>query len=174
MRISAGHVFSLIVRKNPHDLSSFPAHLRHMKTTFALLVIIIAVLASGCTAAAPAVTPAPATTPAIPSLVGTWTGPMAGYDEGSGFTSYPNLTLAMTITEQHGRIFAGDMVFSSNGTSEKSGFAGAIGRDGRTLSITEQDDGYCSGEIIGADEIELTYVQAGSPYSVAIDSFKRV
>ena len=145
-----------------------------MKTAFTVLVIIIAVLACGCTAAAPAATPAPATTPAIPSLIGTWTGPMQGYDEGTGFTDYPNLTLTMTITEQHGRLFAGDMVFRANGTEEKSGFAGAIGRDGRTLSITEQDDGYCSGEVLGADEIELTYVQAGSPYSVAIDSFKRV
>jgi hypothetical protein len=80
----------------------------------------------------------------------------------------------MTITEQHGRIFAGNMVFSSNGTEVKYGFAGAIGRDGRTLSITEQDDGYCSGEMVGANEMDLTYVQAGSPYSVAIDSFKRV
>jgi hypothetical protein len=145
-----------------------------MKTAFALLVIIITVLACGCTAAAPAVTPVPTTIPAIPSLVGTWTGPMQGYDEGSGFSNYPNLTLAMTITEQHGRIFAGDMVFSSNGTEVRSGFAGAIGRDGRTLSITEQDDGYCSGELTGPDEMDLTYVQAGSPYSVAIDSFRRV
>jgi hypothetical protein len=145
-----------------------------MKTAITVLVIILAVLASGCTAAAPAASPVPTTSPAIPGLIGTWTGPMQGYDEGTGFSDYPNFTLAMKITEQHGRIFAGDMIFTANGTQEKFGFAGAIGRDGKTLSITEQDDGYCSGEIVGPDEIELTYVQAGSPYSVAIDSFKRV
>jgi hypothetical protein len=141
-----------------------------MKTTFTILLILIAVLACGCTETAPA----PAAAPAVPDLTGTWTGPMQGYDEGTGFSDYPGLTVTMTIREQHDRIFAGDFVFRMNGTGTKSGFAGVIGRDGRTLSITEQTGGYCSGEILAADEIELTYLQDGSPYSVAIDSFKRV
>ena len=141
-----------------------------MKTAFAILFIILTVLACGCTETAPA----PAAAPAVPGLLGTWTGPVQGFDEGTGFSDYPDLTVTMTIREQHDRIFAGDFVFRTNGTGTKSGFAGVIGRDGRTLTITEQTGGYCTGTILAPDEIELTYMQDGSPYSVAIDSFKRV
>jgi hypothetical protein len=153
-----------------------------MKIAYTLLVIILAVVACGCTTSAPAAAPsatpvqtlAGATAAAIPDLTGTWTGPMKGYDEGTGFSDYPDLKVTMTVTEQHGRIFAGEFVFGVNGTETKSGFAGAIGRDGRTLSIAEKNGGYCTGEILAADEMELTYMDDSSPYSIAIDSFKRV
>lgn len=148
-----------------------------MKTALTLLGIILAVLACGCMAAGPAPEPAAPpvqTTAAIPNLTGTWTGPMLGYDERSGFTDYPFLTVVITIAEQHGRLFAGDILFTVNGTQKKSGIAGAIGRDGRTLTITEQDGGYCTGEVLAPDEIELIYMQDGSPYSIAIDSFRRL
>jgi len=172
-------LFTCPCRQNLPDLSPPPLHIRGMKTALILFGVILAALACGCMAAAPAAT-APAATPAqplavaIPNLTGTWTGPMQGYDERSGFTDYPFLTVAITITEQHGRLFAGDIVFAENGTVKKSGIAGAVGRDGRTLSITEKDGGYCTGEVLGPDEIELIYLQDGSPYSIAIDSFKRV
>jgi hypothetical protein len=149
-----------------------------MKSAFAILVIILAILSCGCTASAPAtapvVTPAPVTALVIPDLKGTWTGPMQGYDQSTGFSDYPSLGVKMTITEQKGRIFAGDVVFTSNGTESKSGFAGTIGRDGRTLTIAEEAGGYCTGTVLGADEIELIYMEDGSPYSIAIDSFRRV
>lgn len=148
-----------------------------MKTVFTILLIVIAVIACGCTAAAPAApaaAPAEKTAPSIPDLTGTWTGPMQGYDQGTGFSDYPGLGVLMNITEQQGRVFAGRIAFSTNGTTSVSGFAGVIGRDGRTLSITEEAGGYCSGTIVGDDEIELVYMEDGSPYSVAIDSFKRV
>ncbi len=148
-----------------------------MKTAFTFLVIVMAVLACGCTAAAPAASSPPAgvqaTAVAIPNLTGTWTGPMQGYDQGTGFTDYADFKVSMAITEQKGRLFAGTITFTANGTSSDSGFAGAIGRDGKTLTITEQGGGYCTGEILGPDEIELTYVHDLAPYSVAIDSFRR-
>jgi hypothetical protein len=148
-----------------------------MKCVFAILVILLALLASGCTATAPAtapaVTPAPVTAPVIPDLKGTWTGPMQGYDQGIGFSDYPTLGMKMIITEQKGRIFAGEVVFTQNGTESKSGFAGTIGRDGSTLTIAEEAGGYCTGTVLGADEIELIYMEDGSPYSIAIDSFRR-
>ena len=154
-----------------------------MKTVFVLL-LIIALLACGCMGSGErparpvrthaAMTGIPATAPAaVPNLTGTWTGPMQGYDEGTGFTDYPTLNISMTVSGQQGRLFAGQFSFRENGTETTSGFAGAIGRDGRTLTIAEKDGGYCSGEILGNNEIELTYVQDGSPYSVAIDSFRR-
>ena len=99
---------------------------------------------------------------------------MQGYDDPTGFTDYPALTVALNITEQHGRIFSGKVVFTKNGTTTSSGFAGAIGRDGRTHSLAEHNGGYSSGQVIGPDEIELTYLHDGSPYGAAIDSFRRV
>lgn len=145
-----------------------------MKTAFAILLVIVAMIACGCTGASPAAVPAEKTAPAIPDLTGTWTGPMQGYDQGTGFSDYPALGVKMTVTEQKGRIFAGQIVFTTNGTGSASGFAGAIGRDGRTLTITEEAGGYCTGEIVAEDEIELVYMEDGSPYSIAIDSFRRV
>ena len=153
-----------------------------MKITYILLVIILAVVVCGCTASAPAAAPpapptqtlAAATAAAIPNLTGTWTGPMKGYDEGTGFSDYPDLKVTMTVSEQYGRIFAGEFVFAVNGSETKSGFAGTIGRDGRTLSIAERNGGYCTGGMLSADEMELTYMEDGSPYSIAIDSFRRV
>jgi hypothetical protein len=155
-----------------------------MKIVFVLL-LIIALLACRClgshecparpvrtgaaTIAAP-VTP----TGATPDLTGSWTGPMQGYDEGTGFSDYAGFKAVMNVSGQHGRIFAGRIVFTANGTETSTGFAGVIGRDGRTLSIAEKDGGYCTGEIVGPDEIDLTYLQDGSPYSVAIDTWKRV
>lgn len=98
---------------------------------------------------------------------------MTGYDQGAGFSDYPDLIVKMNVTEQKGRIFTGRFLFSLNGNESVSGFAGAIGRDGRTLSIAEENGGYCTGAITGDDRIELIYMEDGSPYSVAIDSFTR-
>jgi len=98
---------------------------------------------------------------------------MEGYDEGTGFTNYPHLTIAMVIEEQHGRLFSGHFLLSSNSTEWTIYFAGAIGRDNTTLTITERDGGYCLGEVVAPDEIELTYMQDGSPYSIAVDYLKR-
>jgi hypothetical protein len=141
-----------------------------MKTALILMGILLAVIACGCLAAAPV----PAAPPAIPDLTGTWTGPMQGYDEGTGFSDYPFLAAAMIVEEQHGRIIAGRFVFSANGTETTTGFAGVIGRDGRTFSLAEQGGGYCTGEITGKDEIGITYLEDGSPYSAALDTFRRV
>ncbi len=140
-----------------------------MKVAFTFLALVLAVLAGGCVASSPA-----STTPALPDLVGTWTGPMIGYDEGSGFSDYPNLTLAMEIEEQRGRLFAGHFLLNSDGREWSIGFAGVVGRDNRSLTIAERDGGYCLGEVVAEDEIELTYMQDGSPYSIAVDYLKRV
>ena len=149
-----------------------------MKTILALLVVIIAVLVCGCTASAPSGTAASpsviTTASALPNLTGTWTGPMQGYEEKTGFTNYPDLTLVLTVTEQHGRLFSGHITFTENGTQSMSGIAGVIGRDNRTFTFVEKDGGYSSGEMVGPDEIEITYLKDSTPYSAAVDSFKRV
>ena len=156
-----------------------------MKNAIIILVIIVAVLACGCiqtapsgsASAAPSQTPADSrglTASAQPNLIGTWTGPMQGYDEGTGFTDYPHLAIRMLVAEQHGRLFSGTLQFNDNGTEWTTEIAGAIGRDNRTLTVTQQGGGYSFGEVVATDEIELTYVKDGSPYHIAVDSFKRV
>ncbi|MFA4848970.1 MAG: hypothetical protein WC626_04510 [Methanoregula sp.] len=157
-----------------------------MKTAFTILILILAVLACGCTATTPAVpaTPVVPITPiipgttavnAVPNLIGNWTGPMKGYDEGIGFNDYSNLTMNLTVTEQRDRIFTGYLVYKyKSGEQGSTAFAGAIGKDGRTLTMVEKDYGYCFGTILSNNEIELTYMSEATPYSIAIDSFKRI
>lgn len=150
-----------------------------MKIAFTVILLILAVLACGCTTAAPSAatataTPASATTPAIPNLIGTWTGTMLGYDEGTGFSDYNNAPMSMVITEQKGRIFAGTVQWTLNNIESSNPVAGVIGRDGKTFAMTEKDSGYTTGQIIGTDEVELTFLHSSTPYSVAIDTLKRV
>jgi hypothetical protein len=51
--------------------------------------------------------------------------------------------------------------------------AGVIGRDNKTVTITEKDGDYCLGEILEPDEMELTYMRDGSPYRIAVDFLKK-
>jgi hypothetical protein len=150
-----------------------------MKTVLCIVFLILACIATGCTSTSPAATPVSAipltpSDPGLSDLTGTWAGPMQGYDEGVGFTDYPDLKIALVVEEQHGRVFSGKILFTANGSHSSTGFAGIIGRDNRTFTFTEKDGGYCTGEILGNDEIEITYLHDGSPYSAAVDSLKRV
>jgi len=149
-----------------------------MKIAVTVLLLILAVITCGCTSSAPAATPA-TTTPAIsgsfpPDLTGTWQGTTTGYEPVTGFTDYGNSTMTMTVTEQKGRIFAGTFVFGSGNNTETIAFSGVIGRDGKTLTIPEQSEGYCFGEIVAPGEIELIYVADGSRYTSSIDTLKKV
>jgi hypothetical protein len=155
-----------------------------MKIAVAILFVILAVLAGGCIGTAPSgtaptpavtlVTPGPVPAPALPDLTGTWTGPTQGYDEGIGFTDYPGLSLALNVTEQHGRLFTGRVEFTMNGTRSALPVAGVISRDGTTFSMVEKGAGYSTGVVLGKDEIELMYMDDHTPFSAAVDTLKRV
>jgi len=151
-----------------------------MKITLTILIVIIlAVLACGCTTITPPTTQSAALPPvshntAIPNITGTWTGPMQGYEQNTGFSDYNNQTMTMIVTGQQGRIFSGHYIWASNGTVVTEGFAGVIGADGRTLSTAEEDEGYSSGIMLSGNEIELTWHHAGAQYGVAIDSLTKV
>ncbi|PKG32754.1 hypothetical protein [Methanoregula sp.] len=148
-----------------------------MKITAIALLIIIAVIACGCTTPAPAAAPSstnealPAL--AIPDLTGTWTGPMTGYEPDAGFTNYGNTTMSMIVSEQQGRIFTGTFVFGSGNNTETIPFSGVIGRNGRTLTIPQKTGGYSFGEVISSGEIELIYVSDGTHYSSSIDMLRK-
>ncbi|HNX17528.1 MAG TPA: hypothetical protein PKM50_04260 [Methanoregula sp.] len=142
-----------------------------MKHIFCGLVLIVAVLFAGCTTTAPSTgaTTAPATT----DLTGKWTGSMAAYINGTGYISSPAGTMTLVVTNQTGRIFNGTMIFTDEKNTETTQFAGAIGHDGKTLTIVNENGGYDTGSIISNNEIELVYVCDAPPYTVSVDSLER-
>ncbi len=155
-----------------------------MKIAATALLIILTVIACGCTSQAPAAyiaTPAatpPATlasttAPATPDITGTWNGPTAGYEPGAGYTNYGNSPMSMVVSSQQGRIFAGTFVFTGTNGTESIAFSGVIGRDGRTLTIPQKSGGYSFGEIIAPDQIELIYVEDGTHYTSSIDTLRK-
>lgn len=135
-------------------------------------LLIAGILVAGCTFGAPqAEQNAPST---IPDLTGTWTGSMASYSGAAGYVSYPEGSMQMTVINQSGRIFNGTMIFTTgNQTSEICAFAGAIGRDGRTITIVNKNGGYDTGMIVSASEIELDYVNDGTPYILSVDTLRK-
>jgi hypothetical protein len=140
---------------------------------YAGILLVIVVLACGCTApASPPVTgPSEQKTP---DITGNWTGTMTGYAGGKGFTDYAGYIMNMQVTEQEGRIFNGIFTFS-NGTGfmKTVEFSGAIGRDGRTMTIAESGGGYSFGTLVATDEIELIHADDAEPSDVAIDTLKK-
>ena len=144
-----------------------------MKYLIFVAILIVAVLLAGCTTAAPSTgtTPAAGTT----DLTGNWTGSMTGYNQDTGYISSPIGSMKMTVANQTGRVFSGTMVFAgNNGPDETITFAGVIGRDGKTLTFTNEGGGYDTGSILSNNELELVYAYDGKPFIITIDSLKRV
>jgi hypothetical protein len=144
-----------------------------MKHLIFVAIVIVAVLLAGCTATAPStgITPAAGTT----DLTGNWTGSMTGYTQDAGYISFPDGSMRMTIVNQTGRVFSGTMVFVENNGPEKTvAFAGVIGHDGKTLTLTNEGGGYDTGSILSDNELELVYAYDGKPFIITIDSLKRV
>ncbi|MBN2735231.1 MAG: hypothetical protein JXQ82_10325 [Methanomicrobiaceae archaeon] len=146
-----------------------------MKIVYVILLIIFVVLACGCITKTPGeVQTVTTSTTGIPDITGTWTGLMQGYNENKGFTDYGNQPMSMVVTEQKGRIFAGSIVLTFNGTTRSTPMTGVIGRDGRTFSMVEKNNGYTTGEIISDDTIELTWrYDGGDSFGAALDILKR-
>jgi len=148
-----------------------------MKIAISILLVILAVIACGCTAQSPAPAEVPvAATPAAaatPNLIGTWTGQMQGYEERIGYTDYGKMSITMIVTEQHGRLFSGHLTFGVNSTTTLP-MAGVISRDGKTFAMVENANGYTTGELTGTDTMEMTHIDDADPYSAALDTLRRV
>jgi hypothetical protein len=143
-----------------------------MKLFIVAALLVTGVLVAGCTSGAPQAEQTTASK--IPDLTGTWTGSMASYSGAAGYVSYPEGSMKMTVTNQSGRIFNGTMIFTTgNQTPEICAFAGAIGRDGRTITIVNKNGGYDTGTIVSVTEIELDYVNDGTPYILSVDTLRK-
>ena len=154
--------------------------MKPLPSLLAIAALLGVFFACGCTSSVtttvPAATPTPyeVLTPPGNTLAGTWTGTMAGYDEGTGFTDYGNRTMTMVVTGQQGRIFSGHMLLVFNGTEVSVPLAGIMSTDGKTFVLTEKDNGYTSGTFISAGEIELDWLRDSPAYGAAIDTLHRV
>jgi hypothetical protein len=110
----------------------------------------------------------------IPDLLGNWTASGNGYVAGDGYTTLLENSLHFSITEQNGRLFAGNVTYSENGKEIDEGFAGAIGLDNKTLYRVEFNGGYSLGTIISENEIEMIYLEDGEMGRVFIDRLHRI
>ena len=110
----------------------------------------------------------------IPDLLGNWTATGNGYIAEEGFNTLPENSLNFSITEQNGRLFAGNVTYTENGTESVEGFAGAIGLDNKTIFRVEFSEGYSLGTIISENEIEMLYLEDGEMGRVFIDRLQRI
>lgn len=134
-----------------------------MKKVLCLALLVLSLFATGVCVAE------------VPDLKGNWTVSWGGYDARVGYSNATqNEPFLMTITEQQGRVFSGNLTYKHrNGTAAIEGLAGAIGSDNKSLYIAEVSEGYALGSIISKDEIELIYLSSGKAMSVAIDKLSR-
>jgi hypothetical protein len=143
-----------------------------MKAVLCASILLLAVLISGCTTASQQSSAAVATPP---SLLGNWTGTMNGYTNGEGYNNWTGDTMTLKVTEQNNRIFSGEFLFTNqSGISSTNKCAGVISRDGKTLSMVEDGGGTSSGSLVAPGEIELIYTNGAEPFTIAIDSLKKV
>jgi len=137
-----------------------------------ILLLIAVVLTCGCTTTAPQ--QSGTTTAGTPDLVGNWSGTWKDYTEGTGYADGVGYSMTMSVTEQQDRIFSGVLYFfSPDGSTSVYTFAGVIGPDGTTLTMVEENGGYCYGTYSAPDAIELIYANDAAPYNIAIDSLKK-
>lgn len=103
----------------------------------------------------------------IPNLIGNWTGPGEGYQNGSGYLNENEAgILTMMVSEQKDRLFTGNLIINASSEHEvlspiTEGFSGVIGLDNKTLYIAEYEKGYDIGTIISSDKVELCYLEDG-------------
>lgn len=141
-----------------------------MKSILGILLLVLALLAAGCTASVPptptTTTPAPiaATSAAsgadIPNLVGVWSGSGVGHINNYGFRSEGEPVY--NITEQKGRAFAGYIEYSHyKGESRKNEEFSGIINVRNEIYIAQKEVGFTFGDLLGPDTLELGYVEDG-------------
>jgi hypothetical protein len=109
----------------------------------------------------------------VPNIVGNWSGSFASYEKGTGYVNAPAGALTMTISEQKGRLFTGNLSLNFSSTKTIKAFSGIIALDNKTLYMAESDKGYDIGTVISNDTIELDYLEDGANGGTSIDTFHR-
>jgi len=150
-----------------------------MRTTVAIIVVILAVLAGGCTiqspAAAPSATPstlpAAVTTTAIPDVIGIWTGMTYGHSQTEGFRQHDKSRY--NISKQVGYAFSGSKEYiRGDGTTYYENLSGIVSNSGE-ISMADNPRGYSFGKFTGPDTMELHYVEDGPEAKAYLSLFTR-
>ncbi len=142
-----------------------------MKVIVCAGILLLALLICGCTTVSREGGAVPAV---IPGMIGNWTGTVNAYDDGTGYNNVSGAVMTLMVTEQQDRIFSGDVIFTNqSGYAWSTAFAGAIGRDGKTLTLVQREGGYSTGTIISPEEIELIYTDNSEPFTIGIDRLKK-
>ncbi|MFA4850423.1 MAG: hypothetical protein WC626_11915 [Methanoregula sp.] len=150
-----------------------------MKTVLTILLVILAVIASGCTSQAPAATPPVASpTPqsvsantAIPDMTGLWKGTGTGFTTLDDFTDFP-MTI-YNISKQKGQVFTGRKEYPrTDGKTYYENFAGIVTMNGE---IYEADSmgGFSIGKLTGPNSMELNYIEEGNDTKAIILTLSR-
>jgi hypothetical protein len=149
-----------------------------MKIAISILLVILAVIACGCTTQAPApvavpvATPAEITTAATPVLTGIWTGTGIGHSKAEGFRELTSLVF--NISEQKGQAFSGTKEFTRpDGKFYAEKFSGVISRNGDILFADHDRNGISLGKLTGPDAMEIRYLEDGADAKVFIDLLTR-
>ncbi|WP_159709841.1 hypothetical protein [Geminicoccus flavidas] len=74
----------------------------------------------------------------------------------------------MAITEQHGRVFRGEVKYES-GEEE---FVGVIQADGKTILISN-NDGHATGYLSSPTEMEVCYIEGGDEATATCTTMAR-
>ena len=135
-----------------------------MKIALTLLVIIIlAVLAGGCTTQVPEESTAPQSAllnAGVPDVTGVWKGTSVGYIVNEGFIQYPTTTF--NITEQKGHIFIGRKEYESlDGRMNYEEFTGVVTTNGEFYQ-TDNVKGFSIGRVTAPDSLEIIYLEEGN------------
>lgn len=150
-----------------------------MRTIFTIIVIILAVLAGGCTiqppASAPSATlptsPGTVTTTAIPDVTGIWTGMTYGDSQTEGFRQHDRSRY--NISKQKGYAFSGSKEYiRGDGTTYYENFSGIVSNSGE-ISMADNPRGYSFGRLTGTDTMELHYVEDGPDAKAYLSLFTR-
>lgn len=110
--------------------------------------------------------------PVMPAILGNWSGTSIGYKEQNGYQAGHGM-ITMNVTGQNDRLFKGQVSYEVNGTIVTKDFAGAFGRDGKTIRTVENPDGFSDGIIVSSGEIQLIFRDNNNPSRIAIDTFTR-
>lgn len=138
-----------------------------MRTAFIILVLILAVLACGCTsttpaaapAAAPAATPAMTTATTIPGVTGIWTGTSVGHSQLEGFREHTSAVY--NISAQQGHAFSGTKEYvRADGKKYTENFSGTVSSRGE-IFMGDTAGGIADGMMTGPDAMELGYAEDG-------------
>jgi len=132
-----------------------------MKILYTTFVIVLAVLACGCTTTAPQTAPSviPDATRPVTDLTVIWTGPSAGHTEVDGFHQLGNPLF--NSAEQQGLVFTGNKKYTrANGTVDYENISGIISSDGKVFMVNHESN-IAYGEMMGPDTMELRFLDDG-------------